>query len=437
MLESKSTRRGVRICPTCQGRVGYRSKVCKHCWKSGSSTKSTAKTQNGRQQKNKANDKRKSKAIGAKTTRILLENTVAESSSSASMEDFDVEITDLKSDESLIYVNVPTNSSDLETISNIDTELNETANRSLSLENECQMVVMKSNDNDILYKEQTHVEMTEQAESSFDKEQNEIVMVPSVNYFDEANKVSNELSQNHENSREFQSCRSSPVSSLSTIPVEKDYELAQNVGFGQDSNNLVHSISDCSEMNVEISDKSTGDEKIENEEEIPVGKTSENMNSEDQGLSKVAFKKVNSNSAMVQDMVSQNKDRSSPVLLVDGNSMNSISVTNCNEDPQNLETKDYNVCIETATSENAVVFENTGVRNAEDSADILAEIKARSEQRGNVKQKRKQKFWQELHNKRKKGRVSSVQFVRIEPKPFVQVSEDCKKNKQGTVKQNR
>lgn len=31
MLESRSTRRGVRICPTCKNRVGYRSKICKHC----------------------------------------------------------------------------------------------------------------------------------------------------------------------------------------------------------------------------------------------------------------------------------------------------------------------------------------------------------------------------------------------------------------------
>ena len=470
MLESKSTRRGVRICPTCQGRVGYRSKVCKHCWKSGSSARptATAKHRNAKQQKNKANDRRKTRTVGAKA-RILLENTVAESSSSGSVEDYDMIITDLKSDESLIYVNVPTNSPDLETISNIDSELNGTANRSLSLENECQMDVMKSSNSDIVYKEQTHVEVNESEENGFDKEQNEMVMVPSVNYFGEVNKPTSELSQNQESSQGFTSCRSSSVSSLSAMPVGRDYEeLSQNMGFGQGTNNLVDSLSDGSAITItneknnvrtyvdardksnnvgknsvndvgnldtDASDKSTGDENIRKEEEIAVRETSESMNSEDQGLSNIVFKNVTCNSSALSTLASQNEDPNSPVLLVDGNSIDSVT------NSQTLESKDYDVYMKTVTSEEGAVFDNTGVNpmpgvgSGGDSTGIVAEIKVRSEQRaGNEKKKRK--FWQEFHDKRKKGRVSSVQFVRIEPKPFVQVG-DSKKSDEGTVKQNR
>lgn len=399
----------------------------------------------------------------------MLENTVAESSSSGSVEDYDVIITDLKSDESLIYVNVPTNSSDLETISNIDSELNGTANRSLSLENECQMDVMKSSNSDIVYKEQTHVEVNESEENSFDKEQSEMVMVPSVNYFGEVNKSSSELSQNQESSQGFTSCRSSSVSSLSAMPVGRDYEeLSQNMGFGQDTNNLVESLSDGSaiaitneknnvrtyvdvrdksnnvgknsvndvgNLDADAFDKSTGDENIRKEEEIAVRETSESMNSEGQGLSNIVFKNVTSNSPALCTLASQNEDPSSPVLLVDGNSIDSV------QNSQTLESKDYDVYMKTVTSEDDAVFDNTGVNptpevgSGGDSTDIVAEIKVRSEQRaGNEKKKRK--FWQEFHDKRKKGRVSSVQFVRIEPKPFVQVG-DSKKNNQGTVKQNR
>ena len=399
----------------------------------------------------------------------MLENTVAESSSSGSVEDYDVIITDLKSEESLIYVNVPTNSSDLETISNIDSELNGTANRSLSLENECQMGVMKSSNSGIVYKEQTHVEVNEGVENSFDKEQNEMVMVPSVNYFGEVNKSGSELSQNQESSQGFTSCRSSSVSSLSAMPVGRDYEeLSQNMGFGRGTNNLVDSLSDGSAITItneknnvrtyvdardksnnvgknsvndlgnldaDASDKSTGDENIRKEEEIAVRETSESMNSEDQGLSNIVFKNVTCNSSALSTLASQNEDSNSPVLLVDGNSIDSVT------NSQTLESKDYDVYMKTVTSEEGAVFDNTGVNpmpgvgSGGDSTGIVAEIKVRSEQRaGNEKKKRK--CWQEFHDKRKKGRVSSVQFVRIEPKPFVQVG-DSKKSDEGTVKQNR
>lgn len=33
LLESNATRRGVRMCVTCKGKIGYRSKTCKHCLK--------------------------------------------------------------------------------------------------------------------------------------------------------------------------------------------------------------------------------------------------------------------------------------------------------------------------------------------------------------------------------------------------------------------
>lgn len=378
----------------------------------------------------------------------------------------------------MLYVHVPTTTSTLETISNIDSHISGTANRTLSIENDCQILgIVNSNNDDVVYKAQTRLEVDKGNESSFNKVKTGLVEEQRVDRLGEVNNSGHELSQNLDNeicNQEFTLCRNNSIPSLPDMTVGRDdEELSRDVDdLGQDSNNItsnvVDTISDSSANNVtnkvndvgnlealadgventtndvqrqtnvmktlidyreklatdaEICNGSTCDEDIPSEEGLSIHRTSEDLTSED----------VNSK------VVPLNENSSPPIILVDVNSIGSISVTTTDDNSQSADTNSVQA------SENPFVFENTDVNfstengngNGEGSVDILAEIKVRSEQRGNVKRKKKPKVWQELRNRRKKARVSTVQFVRIEPKPFVDISEDSRKNKQGNVKQNR
>jgi hypothetical protein len=260
---------------------------------------------------------------------------------------------------------------------------------------------------------------------------NEMIEEQRVDYFGEFKNSEHELSQNlnDENSnQEFTLCESAPVCSLSDTTVESNCEeMPQKVDLEQDDVENLRPVTD--DVTIDIhhqinAGKTLTDsgENLATEDEIcnastdeihvSLDRTSEEMTSEDPRLA---------------EAVSENS--SSPVLLVDVNSIGSISVATT-DGPSGMEDATF-------------VFENTdsnlssAINNGGNSVDIVAEIKSRSEQRGNVKRKKKPKIWQELQCRTKKAKVPLVQFVRIEPKTFLEVGENSKKPKQGNTKQNR
>ncbi len=372
-----------------------------------------------------------------------------------SMDNLKVEISAIKPDETLLYGHVPRATSSLETISNIDHQFD--SNAALSIENECEMpAIVDSNNGDDVYEGQAQIRINEGDESSFEKETTSMIEEQTIDSLGDVDNSGHELSQNLlDNENDNQPFTSHGHSSLSSMTVGRDYE--EDVDLEQESNNLtsnvLDTISDGSNQvngaktlgalpdnvgktvidihrqtnvwktSTDVGENLATDVQTCNadEEEISVNRTSEDLNSENPRLTQV---------------IPLNENSSSPVILLDVNTISSISVTTTDDNSQSADTHSI------STSENTFVFENTDVdlatvvNKSENSVDILAEIKARSEQRGNVKRKKKPKLWQELHNRRKKTRASTVQFVRIEPKPFVE-NHDSTKTKQGNVKQNR
>ena len=355
---------------------------------------------------------------------------------------------DLKPADTLLYV--PKATSTLETISDLDLQFSTVANKAMPIENVCQMPA--SNEGN---------------ETRFDAEQAEIIDEQKIDYLEELKNSDHELSQNpdHENiSQEFTSCGNDSVSTLSNMTVGSSYEeMSQNVALEGENlashvvkvasdfspNDVVTEICDvenrgtsadnlCIDIHHQINSEKTSadngehlstegekcnsstDDK-ENQSEVSVDDTSDEMNAEDPRLTQA----------------DSSENTSSPMILVDVNSISSISVATTDNQSRSA---DLNAV---STLENTFVFENTNtnlstaISNNENSVDILAEIKARSEERENVKRKKKPKVWQELQSRRKKPKVPSVQFVRIEPKAFVEVSDDSKKMKPGNTKQNR
>jgi hypothetical protein len=413
----------------------------------------------GGQQKNK----RKCKKSTRKVRRIQgsVQENSEECHTMVSMDNLKVEISAIKPDETLLYGHVPRATSSLETISNIDHQFD--SNAALSIENECEMpAIVDSNNGDDVYEGQAQIKINEGDESSFEKEQTSMVEEQTIDSLGDVDNSGHELSQNLlDNENDNQPFTSHGHSSLSSMTVGRDYEeLSQDVDLEHESNNLTSNVLDTisdgsNQANgaknlgtltdnvgktvIDIhhqtnvwktsaddgenlpTDAQTCNANTAEGEEISVNRTSEDLNSEGPRLTQV---------------IPVNENNSSPVILLDVNTISSISVTTTDDNSQSADTHSV------STSENTFVFENTDVNLAtvvnksENSVDILAEIKARSEQRGNVKRKKKPKLWQELHNRRKKTRASTVQFVRIEPKPFVE-NHDSTKTKQGNVKQNR
>jgi hypothetical protein len=328
-----------------------------------------------------------------------------------SIDNLKVQISDTKSGDAMLYGHDPGTTSTLEPISNLDLEFTADANRTLAIENACQMAVNKGG--------------------------NEMIEEQRVDYFGEFKNSEHELSQNlnDENSnQEFTLSGRGPVCSLSNRTVESNCEeMPQKVDLEQDDVENLRPVTDDVTIDIhhQINAGKTLTDNGENlaaEDEIcnastdeihvSLDRTSEEMTSEDPRLA---------------EAVSENS--SSPVLLVDVNSIGSISVATT-DGPSGINA--------VATLEDTTfVFENTdsnlspAINSGGNSVDIVAEIKSRSEQRGNVKRKKKPKIWQELQCRRKKAKVPLVQFVRIEPKTFLEVGENSKKPKQGNTKQNR
>lgn len=350
--------------------------------------------------------------------------------------------------------------STLERISEIDDQLCATSDlRPYVVESQCPLV---SRNNENILEAKTKLDANNEDESSLDKGHSDTVVMQRVDSLGDLHKCL-------ESPQKFdtkESCRKSDfLSSSPGMSVVCDYEkLPKNVnlekgnkknmltsGFStsvtnEDIKNLrtvanivgntakdIQHLSSVRGITIKSLESDTDqyggrryDNEIPNEERRAVVRVAEDVNTEE----------INSK------VLPLHKNNSPPMILMDVNSISCISMKTTEDNSQTVSTNSAST-----TSENTFVFGHTDVNlttlkgNTEDSVDIIAEIKIRSEQQGNVKRKKKPLVWQDLQNKKKKTsistRASAVQFVRIEPKPSVEISELSKKIKLGNVKQNR
>ena len=431
-LESKSTRRGVRICPTCHGRVGYRSKVCKHCWLStGNSTRTTS----AHVKKKQIREKKGKMACTKNDTRIVSDNvpivSLDDSCSPESVCNFDVDATDSKSEEGgspVIYANL---SEEISSVHNnpfhsINIASKVPSNINCSDGNADDICELKSHQDD---DDKKSFDTEDQQFNSSSHKMKQNLMENSDQECISCTNNSSNLSDIADEGQDNSSLTSDVVNSfVNDITSEADNtkKLETSADDGEKSEDSIQPANYNREMLLDHR------QNFEPHAEICNQHTGNEVNSEN------IAEDLNCDNCPVP--VSEKDNHSSPVVLMDVNSVGSISVATTGENSQTINTKEYSVYMESLPSENTFVFENNDenqskpISNSEE-VNILAEIRVRSEQRGNLKRKKNSKLWQDLHIKRKKA--ASVQFVRIEPKPIAEINKDSGKEKQGTLKHNR
>lgn len=116
-----------------------------------------------------------------------------------------------------------------------------------------------------------------------------------------------------------------------------------------------------------------------------------------------------------------------PSVRVDVDNVGLVSVTTSDVSSKTANNQEGSVSLELDSSENTFGLKTSSI--------YQEEMNVGGEEHGNTKRKKKARLWKGPCNGKKKTKVSIVQFVRIEPKPFV--DEEASKNKQGVLKQNR
>ncbi|XP_028398904.1 uncharacterized protein LOC114522427 [Dendronephthya gigantea] len=411
ILESRSTRRGVRICPTCQGRVGYRSKVCKHCWlSSGNSSRPTTnvKKRRVRQRKDKASIKHNTGVVGREMVDVDGQSTEG-GPNTMSIDNFEVQMNNSKSDEPLLYVHVPTTSELVD-------HYGETTEVALSGDDACTMA--NPNDNadhsNVAYETQIRTDAFSADKSSFDEN-------------DQVHCQHSDVDSSRRESLE-QLCRQSvdhePGTETRTADVS--YYITENSAYGGASNrvraghksrpgnladiegNMARNICHLPEVG---------------RERLASGEKSVNCNeSEDaQNEEKISVE------SRPGELVVPDGEECHPSVRIDVDNVGLVSVTTSDVSSKTANHQERSVSLQPDTSESTFGLE-TGLNNQE-------KLNEGCEEYRNTKRKKKARLWKGPYNVKKKPKVSIVQFVRIEPKPFV--DEEAIKNKQGVLKQNR